>query len=495
MSQAERPSLETAHTPHLDELARRGVSGLSIPVKPGITPGSGPGHLGLFGYDPLEFRIGRGVLEATGIGFESAPARRRHPRQLLHARRGWQHQRPARRPYLERRKRAVGRQAARREDSRRRGVRRTGEGASLRRRLSRTRPRRRRARHRPASHRRSAARAQGTEPRQSADRGSRGRVHCPSAQILSAEKKANGLTLRGFSNKPRLEPFEEVYGLKAAAIAVYPMYKGLARLVGMDIIGKAMTLAEQVAVLAEAWPRYDFFFIHFKYTDSTGEDGNFHNKVKKIEELDSYIPRITELQPTVLIVTGDHSTPSLLKSHSWHPVPTVLAASACRTDRCTQFNESESLHGGLGQFEAKYLMSLALANAGRLGKFARDQRISLRVEPVGVILLVAAVGVIDQQADAFDTGQIDRNRRRRFAAADRVTRVALLPPSASIIDEDAKDDAAVRPGLVVDCHLRLEPQKRPIEIVSDARGLCIPSPFANTAPPERNCPPSTLRSA
>jgi 2,3-bisphosphoglycerate-independent phosphoglycerate mutase len=188
-------------------------------------------------------------------------------------------------------------------------------------------------------------------------------------RLLAGEKKANGLTLRGFSARPQLPSYEEVYGLRAAAIAVYPMYKGLARLVGMEIIGKAQTLSEQMDVLAENWSKYDFFFIHFKYTDATGEDGDFAAKVKKTEELDGVIPRITALKPTVLIVTGDHSTPSFLKSHSWHPTPTVLWSDCCRSDACHGFNESEALKGGLGQFEAKYLMPLALANAGRLGKF------------------------------------------------------------------------------------------------------------------------------
>jgi 2,3-bisphosphoglycerate-independent phosphoglycerate mutase len=188
-------------------------------------------------------------------------------------------------------------------------------------------------------------------------------------QLLAGEKLANGLTLRGFSARPALAPFVEVYGLRAAAIAVYPMYKGLAKLVGMEIVGNAHTLAEQIDVLAREWANYDFFFIHFKYTDSTGEDGNFAAKVQRIEELDAVIPRITALDPTVLIVTGDHSTPSMLGSHSWHPVPTVLVAKFCRTDACTAFGENEAVRGGLGQFEAKYLMPLALANAQRLTKF------------------------------------------------------------------------------------------------------------------------------
>jgi 2,3-bisphosphoglycerate-independent phosphoglycerate mutase len=188
-------------------------------------------------------------------------------------------------------------------------------------------------------------------------------------QLLAGQPKANGLTLRGFSGRPDLPDYDEVYGLKAAAIAVYPMYKGLARLVGMETVGQAQTLQEQMEVLKANWSKYDFFFIHFKYTDSTGEDGNFEAKVRRIEELDAIMPQITALEPTVLIVTGDHSTPSFLRSHSWHPVPTLLVSNCCRSDGLTEFNERSTLRGGLGQFEAKYLMSLALANAGRLGKY------------------------------------------------------------------------------------------------------------------------------
>jgi 2,3-bisphosphoglycerate-independent phosphoglycerate mutase len=188
-------------------------------------------------------------------------------------------------------------------------------------------------------------------------------------QILAGQPKANGLTLRGFAEKPALPSYEEVYGLRAAAIAVYPMYKGLAQLVGMTVIGTPQTLDEQMSLLEQHLSQYDFFFIHFKYTDSTGEDGNFDAKVKRIEEFDAAVPRINALNPDVFIVTGDHSTPSMLKSHSWHPVPTILASKYCRTDEVKKFGERDCLHGGLGQFEAKHLMTLALANAGRLGKY------------------------------------------------------------------------------------------------------------------------------
>jgi 2,3-bisphosphoglycerate-independent phosphoglycerate mutase len=187
--------------------------------------------------------------------------------------------------------------------------------------------------------------------------------------ILADEKKANGMVLRGFASKPQLPSYLDLYGLRAAAIAVYPMYKGLAQLAGMTLVGKAQSLDEQIDELAKCWNDYDFFFLHFKYTDSTGEDGAFEQKVKRIEELDRAIPRIEKLKPDVLIVTGDHSTPSKLKSHSWHPVPTLLAADTCRPDGLTKFSERDCLRGGFGQFPAKHLMLLAMAHSMRFGKY------------------------------------------------------------------------------------------------------------------------------
>ena len=361
--------LETAKTPHLDALAAKSVLGLSIPVKPGISPGSGPGHLGLFGYDPLTYRIGRGALEATGIGFalggNDVAARGNYC--TLDAMGNISDRRAGRIPseesaplaeklravkipgvevFVEAVKehrfvvvfRAPGLGGAVEDtDPQREGVPPlTPKGADA------------------ASEKTAAIAAEFVKQ---------------AGQILKNEKKANGLTLRGFAAAPTIPSYSDVYGLKAAAIAVYPMYKGLASLVGMEIVGKSRTLEEQVDTLAKAWGDYDFFFLHYKYTDSTGEDGNFSAKVAKIEELDGIIPRIVELGPDVLIVTGDHSTPSFLKSHSWHPVPTLLHSKCCRTDGSTGFSESACLRGGLGQFEAKYLMPLALANAGRLGKY------------------------------------------------------------------------------------------------------------------------------
>jgi 2,3-bisphosphoglycerate-independent phosphoglycerate mutase len=361
--------LETAKTPNLDALAARGVQGGSIPVKPGIAPGSGPGHLGLFGYDPLEYVIGRGALEATGIGFELGPqdvAIRGNfctlgPDGKITDRRAGRISSEESAPLAVklREVKIPGVEVFVEPVKEHRFVvvfRGEGLGGDVHDtdpQATGVPPLAPKAAN-PASAKTAQVAAQFVEQ---------------ATKLLAGQPKANGLTLRGFSPKPALPSFDEVYGLKAAAIAVYPMYKGLARLVGMDIVGKAQTLDEQMAVLAENWAKYDFFFIHFKYTDSTGEDGNFAAKVKRIEELDAAMPKIAALKPTVLIVTGDHSTPSFLKSHSWHPVPTLLVADCCRFDNSTEFSERASRSGGLGQFEAKYLMLLALSNAGRMGKY------------------------------------------------------------------------------------------------------------------------------
>ncbi len=361
--------LETAKTPHLDALAKRGILGGSIPVKPGISPGSGPGHLGLFGYDPLQYLIGRGALEATGIGFELQEGDVAIRANFCTID-----------PFGNISDRRAGRIAS--EESallalKLRQISIAGVEVFVE----------------PVKEHRFVVVFRGPglgghmadtdpqfigvppfEPRAThLDSEKTAQVAAEfmkqARELLAGHPKANCCTLRGVSSKPSLPSYEEVYGLRAAAIAVYPMYKGLARLAGMDILGQAQTLDEQMAVLEENWSKYDFFFIHFKYTDSTGEDGNFDAKVRRTEEVDACVPRIMALKPDVFICTGDHSTPSMLANHSWHPVPTLLVADNCRPDACKTFGEAECLKGGLGQFEAKYLMVLALANAGRLSKF------------------------------------------------------------------------------------------------------------------------------
>ncbi len=369
MSPGGLTELETAKTPNLDQLATRGVQGASIPVKPGIAPGSGPGHLGLFGYDPLKYLIGRGALEATGIGFELQEGD------------------------VAIRCNFCTIDAQGRITDRRAGRISSEESAPLAISLRQVKIPGVEIFVEPVKEHRFVVVFRGpglagnvadTDPQKtgvaplapvaldaaSAKTAEVAKEFLRQAKaLLAGHPKANFHTMRGFASKPSLPSYKEVYGLKAAAIAVYPMYKGLARLVGMDIIGSAQTLAEQIDVLRDNWEKYDFFFIHFKYTDSTGEDGNFDEKVARIEELDSLMPAIDKLGPAVLIVTGDHSTPSYLKSHSWHPVPTLLVSDCCRPDPHKTFNETTCITGGLGQFEAQYLMALALSNAGRMGKF------------------------------------------------------------------------------------------------------------------------------
>ena len=361
--------LEAAKTPHLDALVEYGTCGSSIPVKPGISPGSGPGHLGLFGYDPLQYLIGRGALEATGIGFHLGP-------QDVAIRCNF--------CTLDNNGNITDRRAGRIP---------TEQSAPLAVRLREVSLPGIEVFVEPVKEHRFVVVLRGeglggdvtdTDPQatgvplaEPAARNDQSRrtaevaaeFALQGAALLADQSAANAFSMRGFSARPSLPSFQEVYGLRAAAVAVYPMYKGLAKLVGMEIVGDAKTLSDQMEIVKEHWEQYDFFFVHFKYTDSTGEDGDFDAKVKRIEEFDAAIPKISALKPSVTIVTGDHSTPSLLKAHSWHSVPTLIASDHCRPDRCKTFGEADCLAGGLGQFEAKYLMPLALAHAGRMGKF------------------------------------------------------------------------------------------------------------------------------
>jgi len=361
--------LEAARTPNLDALAKRGTQGSMYPIAPGITPGSGPGHLSLFGYDPVKHLIGRGALEATGVGFKltSKDVAVRCNFCTLDAAGNIADRRAGRIP--------------------------TEESAPLAVRLRQVVIPDVKIFVEPVKEHRFVVifRGEGlggnvadTDPQQTGvppldpiandDASKRTaetakRFIYQARKLLAAEPKANGLTMRGFSAAPSIGSYEDVYGLRAAAIAVYPMYKGLAQLVGMKVIGRPGTLEEEIDVLERAWADYDFFFVHFKYTDSRGEDGNFNAKVAMIEQFDAIVPRVMALKPTVLIVTGDHSTPARLASHSWHPVPVLLVADTCRPDGLTAFGEREAMRGGLGHIPGVYLMPLAMAHAERLAKF------------------------------------------------------------------------------------------------------------------------------
>lgn len=365
--------LEAAETPNLDRLAHRGVLGSMTMVAPGIAPGSGAGHLAMFGYDPLKYQIGRGALEATGIGFELGPNDVAIRCNFC---------------TINDQGIIIDRRAGRIADQQSREiVKELAENVKISGVEVFVEPVRE---HRFVVVFRGPGLGDGVYD---TDPGKEGRAPLPpqtklkndpesertaevaseflrqAKPVLAKQQKANGMTMRGFARRPDLPSYWECYKLRAAAISVYPMYKGLARLAGMTIEGEPTTLEEEIDVLEHIWEKYDFFFVHFKYTDSRGEDGDFSAKVKMIEQFDSIVPRVEALRPDVLIVTGDHSTPARMASHSWHPVPVLLVAETCRTDACQQFGETEALCGGLGHFEAKYLMALALAHAGWLDKF------------------------------------------------------------------------------------------------------------------------------
>jgi len=186
---------------------------------------------------------------------------------------------------------------------------------------------------------------------------------------LAEHHPSNMLLLRGFSQRPQLPTMNEVYKLKPAVIASYPMYRGLAKLVGMKVLETGTNIEDELVTLKQNYTNYDFFFLHVKGTDSAGEDGDFDRKVRIIEQVDNALPSLTSLEPDVVVVTGDHSTPALLKGHSWHPVPILLYSKWCRPDRVEEFSESACVSGGLGRFSATQIMPLVMANALKLTKF------------------------------------------------------------------------------------------------------------------------------
>ena len=363
--------LETANTPHLDALAGGGVCGLLDPIAPGITPGSGPAHFALFGYDPVINNVGRGLLSAAGLDFPMTErdlfmrvnfATLNSDGQVIDRRAG--------RIDTETNERLCRKLAA--------GIRPAPgtevffatekehralivlRGDNLREEISETDPQQ-------TGLPPLAPEALITEASGTADL--LADLLNQAKMVLADEPKANMILLRGYSRYHRFDSMSERFGLFPVAIASYPMYRGIARLLGMAVYSPTSTLEEEIAALEAAWQDYDFFFVHVKPTDSRGEDGNFDAKVKAIEAVDALIPRITALSPDVLVVTGDHSTPAALASHSWHPVPVLLSARTCRPDRVEHFGEGDCLSGGLGRMPMSSLMTVALAHAGRLTKF------------------------------------------------------------------------------------------------------------------------------
>jgi 2,3-bisphosphoglycerate-independent phosphoglycerate mutase len=364
-----KTELEQAHTPNLDALATRGICGLSTPVAPGITPGSGPGHLALFGYDPLVHQIGRGVLEALGIGFDLQPndiAARGNFCSL--DKNGLITDRRAGRIPTEVGVRLVNKLKAIRLPGVEAFVEPVKEyrfalilrGEGLYDGLTETDPQVTGKPPMPVKALRPEAERAAALVNQWLDQ---------ARQILADEHPANGCNLRGLARDPGLPKMSEVYGWKAGAIATYPMYRGVAKLVGMDVLPTGETIEDEVETLKQHWNAYDFFFFHVKKTDSFGEDGNFQGRVEVIEHVDHLLPSILALKPDVIVISGDHSTPARLKSHSWHELPALIWAEAMRPDEVTTFGERACMRGGLGHVRHVDLLPLAMGYAGRLEKY------------------------------------------------------------------------------------------------------------------------------
>lgn len=386
-----RTALEAARTPKLDDLAARSALGRLVPAGTGVTPGSGPGHLALFGYEPTapSADIGRGVLEALGLGLDVAPdtvvARGNFATvdgegRLLDRRAGRIPTAEGERicGLLARRIEAAGGvlgdgvevEVHAGEAYRFVLLFRAAEGtASLDPGLADTDPQQVGVRPLPIE---ATAGSGGSGGSGEAARETARRIAPVVEELqraLRAEERANTFLLRGFSRLPALTGVDELHRLRAAALAGYPLYRGVAKACGMDVVDCGKSFDQVVDRLAERWADFDYFFLHVKGTDMAGEDGDLAAKVGVIEEVDAQLPRLLELGPDVLAITGDHSTPAPMKAHSWHPVPLLLWSECCFVDDCARFTEAEAIRGAVGTIPSSELMGLLLANAGKLAKF------------------------------------------------------------------------------------------------------------------------------
>ncbi|MFH1169648.1 MAG: 2,3-bisphosphoglycerate-independent phosphoglycerate mutase [Chloroflexota bacterium] len=364
-----KTELETARTPHLDRLAAGGVCGLTDPVAPGITPGSAPGHLALFGYDPVACNIGRGVLEAVGIDFDLEPGD-------VAARGNF--------CSVDEKGLVTDRRAGRISTEKCAELCRVLDGVTIDNVRVLVAPVRE---HRFVTVFRGeglVADVADSDPQQTGLAPKPVAALTPEAGrladianrfidkargLLAEHHPANMVLLRGFSQHPHLPTMKEIYKLNPAVIAVYPMYRGLAKLVGMTALPGGTTIEEEFKALKQNYSDFDFFFLHVKWADTAGEDGDFARKVRVLEQVDGILPELTGLKPDVIVVAGDHSTPAMLKGHSWHPVPLLLYSRWCRPDKATRFSETACLTGGLGRISAMQVMPLAMANALKLNKY------------------------------------------------------------------------------------------------------------------------------
>ena len=365
-----KTELETAVTPNLDALAGKSALGMTIPIGPGIATGSGPGHLSIFGFDPLKYEIGRGALEALGVDFELGP-------DDVAARGNF--------CTVDSQGKLVDRRAGRlpTEQSIKlvellRKIKLPGveffvepvkehrfalilRGKNLGSELTESDPLKLGEPPNDVQALDSSSKQTAVYVNQFIDK----------ARIMLADQSpANMILLRGFASFPVMPKYKDIFKLNAAAIAVNGMYRGVARLVGMEVLpvtGK--NLEDEFDTLERYWQAYDFFYLHFKKTDTCGENGDFDGKVRAIEEFDAQLPRLLTLQPDVVIVGGDHSSPAVLKAHSWHPVPLLLYSPFVRPDGITEFGENACARGSLGSIPARHVMPIALANAGRVAKY------------------------------------------------------------------------------------------------------------------------------
>ncbi len=366
-----KTELETAATPNLDSLAACSELGLTIPVGPGITAGSGPGHLAMFGYDPIEYEIERGVLEALGVDFEVGPNDV--------AARGNFCTVDGSGMLTDRRAGRLSSDLSLELVKLLRTIKINGvelfvepvkehrfafimRGPDLGGALTETDPLKTGVPPMKAT----ALRPDSLRSEQVVNE-----FICQAQQLLSCRQPANMILLRGFSKFPQIPSFQDAFGLNPAAIALYGMYRGVARLVGMTVLDvKGSTIADEFTALEKNWADFDFFYLHIKKTDTCGECGDFEGKVRVIEEVDILLPRVLKLEPDVIIVGGDHSSPAILKSHSWHPVPLLLYSKYARSNGIAEFGERACSRGSLGVLPANHIMPLTLANAGRISKYS-----------------------------------------------------------------------------------------------------------------------------
>ncbi len=364
--------LEAARTPNFDEIARASAMGRLIPVAPGITPGSGPGHLGLFGYDPLDYEVGRGVIEALGLGIDlkagDVAARANYctlnEQGLVTDRRAGRIPTEVNEGLCEklRKIKKIGDAEIIIKAGKSHRFVIVFRGPGIEGPLTDSDP------HREGLpiHKVEAAIQ---SPKVEAAAKLVNQFYAEALPLIAREKPANGFLMRGIAHLPNIPTFEDRFGLHAAAIAVYPMYKGLAQLIGMKKLEGTNSASEEFQKYLDEYTHFDYFFIHIKGTDMYGEDGNFDQKVAVIEDVDKVLPILLKRTPTVFAVTGDHSTPVPMKGHSWHPQPVMLSSAICGSDKLERFTETFANRGSLGLFSSKDLIRLMMANARLYDKF------------------------------------------------------------------------------------------------------------------------------